>query len=598
MKRRLSLLLLCFSMLGCTAATPIPSLTRGGEQTADSGKLHQIFEHYFEAYLQLFPTFATSAGDHRYDDQLSISISEEHREKQRALHASSLAELASVKFDGLRQQDRLNYAVFQQLLAQRLESLKFEQHLMPVRQLRSLAVEFPLMGSGKGMHPFKTPADYDNFLKRIRQFREWVDMAIENMRRGVARGVVQPRVVMERVLPQIDAMIVGDPERSLFFQPILQVPDHFTETEKIRVSRAYSAAIIEDIVPAYRKLSEFIRHDYLPQTRASVALTDLPGGDAWYDHLVRSQTTTNLPPDEIFQLGVNEVERINKERERMRVESNFDGSMREFAAYLAKNAPAGYQTREDLLRGYEEIRNRVTPKLSKLFGRLPEAPYEIRTVEEFRENSAPSQYWAPSPDGSRPGIFYVNASGIEVRPRRPSESLFIHEAVPGHHFQISLQREQAGLPRFRRFGGYTAFVEGWALYAESLGPELGLYTESHQYFTRLNSELFRAVRLVVDVGLHRKGWSREQALKFMMENTFAGEAGAASEIDRYIADPGQALAYKIGQLKIVAIRVKAETALGARFDIRDFHDELLKDGAMPLALLEAKMDAWIEAQGR
>jgi uncharacterized protein (DUF885 family) len=598
MKPRLYLFLLCFWLLSCTATARIDSLPSSVERTAESGKLHQIFENYFEGYLQLFPTFATSIGDHRYDDRLSIAISDEHREEQRALHARFLAELAGVKFEGLGQQDRLNYAVFQQLLAQRLEGMKFEQHFMPVRQLGSLVVEFSLMGSAKGIHPFKTPADYDNFLKRMGHFRQWLDIAVENMRRGAARGVVQPRVVMERVLPQIDAMIVAEPERSLFFQPILQIPPYFTETEKVRLSQAYIVAIKEHIVPAYRKLSEFIRHEYLPHTRASVALTDLPGGDGWYDHLVRSQTTTDLRPDEIFQLGLSEIGRINKERERMRVESKFQGTMREFAAHLAKNAPAGYQTREDLVKAYEEIRDRVTPKLSELFGRLPKAPYEIRTVEEFRERSAPSQYWPPSPDGSRPGIFYVNAAGIEVSPRRPSESLFSHEAVPGHHFQISLQREQASLPRFRRFGGYTAFVEGWALYAESLGPELGLYAEPHQYFSRLNSELFRAVRLVVDVGLHRKGWSREQALRFMMENTFTGEAGAASEIDRYIALPGQALAYKIGQLRISAIRVKAETALGARFDIRDFHDELLKDGAMPLALLEAKMDAWIEAQGR
>ena len=598
MKRRLSLFLISLALLGCTATARIISPPRSGEQTTEPGKLHHIFERYFEEYLQLFPTFATFIGDHRYDDQLSIAISDEHRDKQRALHARFLAELAGLDFEGLAQHDRLNYAVFQRLLAQRLEELKFEQHLMPVRQLSSLVVEFPLMGSAKGIHPFKTQVDYDSFLKRIAQFRQWVDTAIENMRRGAARGVVQPRVVMERVLPQIDTMIVAEPERSLLFQPILQIPDYFTQTDKIRLSQAYTAAIKEHIVPAYRKLSQFIRDEYLPQTRTSVALADLPEGDAWYDHLVRSQTTTDLTPDEIFQLGLSEIERINKERERMRVESKFPGTMREFAAHLAKNAPAGYRTREDLVRAYEQIRDRVTPQLSKLFGRLPKARYEIRTVEEFRERSAPSQYWAPSPDGSRPGIFYVNASGIEVNPRRPSESLFIHEAVPGHHFQISLQREQAGLPRFRRFGGYTAFVEGWALYAESLGPELGLYADPHQYFSRLNSELFRAVRLVVDVGLHRKGWSREHALRFMMENTFTREAGAASEIDRYIALPGQALAYKVGQLKISAIRVKAENALGARFDIRDFHDELLKDGAMPLALLAAKMDAWIEAQRR
>lgn len=597
MKRRLCLLLLCFSVFRCTATARINVPPRSLEQTTEPGKLHEIFEHYFEEYLKLFPTFATFIGDHRYDDQLSIAISDEHREKQRALHAKFLSEIAAVNSEGLGQQDRLDQAVFKHLLAQRLEDLKLEQHLMPVRQLSSLVVEFPLMGSAQGIHPFKAPADYDNFLKRIEQFRQWVDTAIENMRRGASRGVVQPRVVMERVLPQIDAMVVAEPGRSLFFQPILQIPDYFTPTEKIRLSQAYSTAITSHIAPAYRKLSQFIRDEYLPQTRASVALSDLPRGDAWYDHLVRSQTTTDLTWDEIFQLGLSEIARINKERERMRAESKFQGTMREFAAHLAKNA-GEYRTREDLVKAYEEIRDRVTPQLSRLFGRLPKARYEIRTVEEFRERSAPSQYWAPSPDGSRPGIFYVNAAGIEMSPRRPSESLFIHEAVPGHHFQISLQREQAGLPRFRRFGSYTAFVEGWALYAESLGSELGLYAEPHQYFSRLNSELFRAVRLVVDVGLHRKGWSREQALRFMMENTFTGEAGAASEIDRYIALPGQALAYKVGQLKISVIRAKAETALGARFDVRDFHDELLKDGAMPLALLEAKMEAWIEAQLR
>jgi uncharacterized protein (DUF885 family) len=597
-ERRLFLFLFCLSALGCASAARLDSIRSSGGETAESLKLDQIFDRYFEEDLQLFPTFATSIGDHRYDDQLSIAISDEHREKQRALYLRSLVELAGVKADTLGQQDRLNYDVFQQLLAQRLEALNFDQHLMPLRQLNSLAVEFPLMGSGKGIHPFKTPWDYDNFLKRMEQFREWVDAAIENVRRGAARGVVQPRVVMERVLPQLDAMVVVDPDRSLFFQPILQIPDHFTAIEKIRLSKAYTGAITEQIIPAYQKLSEFIRREYLPQTRASVALTDLPQGSAWYGHLVKSQTTTDLTPDEIFQLGLNEIDRINKERDGMRAASNFRGSLLEFAAHLEKNAPPGFQTKQDLVAAYEEIRNRVTPKLSNLFGRLSKAPYEIRTVEEFRERSAPSQYRSPSPDGSRPGIFYVNASGIEVSPRRPSESLFIHEAVPGHHFQISLQREQASLPRFRRFGGYTALVEGWALYAESLGPELGLYTEPHQYFTRLNSQLFRAARLVVDVGLHRKGWGREQALRFMMENTFTVEAAATLEIDRYIAVPGQALAYKIGQLKISAIRAKAEAALGANFDIRDFHDELLKDGAMPLDLLEAKMDRWIEAQRR
>ena len=478
-------------------------------------------------------------------------------------------------------------------LTLRLDGLKFNRHLLPVRQLGSTPVEFPLLGSGRGEQPFKTSADYDNFLMRIEKFQDWINVAIENMRLGTGQGIVQPRVVMERTLPQLEAMIVTDPQRSIFFQPILQMPASFENAEKNRLTAAYTQAIQQEIVPTYQKLHSFVQDDYLPKTRATVGMSDLPNGNEWYNYLVKRQTTTELTPEEIFQLGMEEVQRIKQEMERMRSENGFQGNLQEFSRYLVKNAPVGFADRDDLIKGYEAIREKVTLQLPRLFGRLPKAPLEIRTIEEFREQSAPSQYWPATPDGSRPGIFYINASGIDVNPRRPSESLFLHEAVPGHHLQLSLQREQTSLPRFRRFGDYTAFVEGWALYAESLGPQLGLYTEPSQYFSRLNSELFRAVRLVVDVGLHRKHWSRDQAMKFMIENTGGSESGASLEIDRYIALPGQALAYKIGQLKIAAIRSKAEKTLGSKFDIRAFHDEILKDGAMPLGLLETKMDVWI-----
>ena len=598
MKRQL-ITCLCFLILGCATDARLNSRSGTGDASAESKRLQEIFDQYFEDYLELFPTFATSIGDHRYDDQLGIGISEEHRTKQRDLYTSSLSKLADVRRDRLEAFDALNYAAFDRMLKQRLEGLTFNQQLLPLRQLGSLPVEFPIMGSGKGEQPFKTVKDYDNFLGRIANFQVWADTAITNMRTGIKDGLVQPRVVMERTLPQLDAMIVSDPKQSLFFQPILQMPAEFTNAYKSRLSRAYTLAIEEQIVPTYRRLRVFIQEEYLPKTRSTVGWSALPEGDRWYNYLVRSQTTTDLAPEEIFQLGMNEIARIQKEMERMRAENGFQGTLGEFSRYLANNAPPGYGTRDDLIKGYEVIREKVNSRLPRLFGRLPKAPFEIRTIEEFRERSAPSQYWSATPDGSRPGIFYVNAAGIGKNAlRRASESLFLHEAVPGHHFQISLQREQQSLPRFRRFGSYTAFVEGWALYAESLGPELGLYTEPNQYFSRLNSELFRAVRLVVDVGLHRKGWSREQALKFLMETTMTGESGAALEIDRYIAWPGQALAYKIGQLKIAAIRAKAEKALGPRFDIRAFHDELLKDGALPLDLLETKMNIWIETQLR
>ncbi len=598
MKPQLRLLLLSLALLGCTADARFTTPQRGSQLSTESQQLRQILDDYFEEFLKLAPLFATSIGDNRYNDQLGIIISEEQRERRRTLYRHYQKKITAIPRDRLKADDQLILAVFERTLTMNLEVLQFNQHLQPVRQLNSMPVDFPVMGSGNGVHPFKSVTDYDNFLKRIDAFQVWVDTAITNMRKGVELGIVQPKVVVERTLPQLNAMIVREPEQSLFFRPILQMPQDFSESEKARLTRAYREAIEQRIVPTYRKLSGFVQDEYLPKTRVTFGLSSLPNGNAWYGQLVKARTTTDLTPEEIYQMGMDEIQRIKKEMERMRVASGFQGSLQEFSRYLAKNAPPGVTSRDELIKGYEAIQQKVTPRLTKLFGRLPKAPFEIRTVEQFREKSSPSQYQPASPDGSRPGIFYVNASGIEMNPRRPSESLFLHESVPGHHFQISIQREEERLPRFRRFVNYNAFIEGWALYAESLGEELGLYNEPYQYFSRLNSELFRAVRLVVDVGLHRKHWSRDQALKFMRETTGASEAGASLEIDRYIAWPAQALSYKIGQLKISAIRSKAEKTLGAKFDLRAFHDEILKDGAMQLDLLETKMDVWIESQQR
>lgn len=584
-------------LLSSCAPTYLPSVFPTGA-SAESRKLQTIFESYFEAYLDLYPTFASEIGDHRYDDQLEIVISEEHIAAQRRLFQHTLSRLAGIKHEEIDTRERLYLEVLARGLRLGIEGEKFKSHLMPLRQLGSLAIEFPLMGSGSGVHPFRTVIDYDNFLKRIEGFEIWVDTAISNMQKGVEQGLVQPRVVIERALPQIQAMIVADPQSSLFYQPIVRMPGQFSEADRARLTRAYTEAIEQRIVPPYRRLLEYLKDKYLAKTRSTIALSDLPGGNAWYDHLVKTQTTTDLTPDQIFQLGQDEIARINKEMERLRDRHGFAGSLAEFSRHLAASAPRTYASRSDLIQGYEAIRRTVTPQLAKLFGRIPKAPYEIRAIEEFRERAAPSQYWSASPDGSRPGIFYVNAANIEHSPRRVSEPLFLHEAVPGHHFQISLQQERDDLPRFQRFADYTAFVEGWALYAESLGLEVGLYREPAQYFSRLSSELFRAVRLVVDVGLHRKNWSREQAIKYLMDTAMSSESGAALEVDRYIAVPAQALGYKIGQLKVSSIRAKAEKTLGSKFDIRAFHDEMLTDGALPLDRLEAKMDRWIEQARR
>ena len=591
----MTLLLAAFvagSLCGCAGS--LASRVRPAD-FAESRRLKEIFDGYFEALLALYPTFATEIGDHRHDDQLEITISEEHRAAARRLFQYGLDRAATVHAPALDPHERLYLEVFKRNLRVALDGLRFKPHLMPVRQLASLAVEFPLLGSSGGAHPFRTVTDYENFLKRMEAFETWIDTAIGNMREGLALGIIQPRPVIERALPQLRAMIVEDAQKSLLYQPIRRMPGDFSETDRRRLDGAFTEAIERRIVPAYRRLVQFLESDYLDKTRSAPALSDLPDGKAWYDYLVKAQTTTDLKPEAIFDLGMSEIARIKGEMERLRAAENFTGGLSEFERYLSERAPRGAQSRADLVRAYESIRREIAPAIEKLFGRTPKATFEIRTVEEFRERAAPSQYWSAPPDGSRPGIFYVNAADIETQPRTASEALFLHEAVPGHHFQLSLQQEQENLPRFQRFADETAFVEGWAFYAESLGADLGLYKEPAQNFSRLVSELFRAARLVVDVGLHRKGWSRTQAIQFLIDTAFSSENAAALEVDRYIAVPAQALSYKIGQLKITALRAKAEKTLGKKFDLRAFHDEILADGALPLDLLEEKMNRWIDA---
>ena len=570
---------------------------RTAPPTSAARQLDAVFEEYFEAYLDLFPTFASEIGDHRYDDRLENAISTEHLAAQRYLAERTLGQLAQFDASLLDAERQLSLSVLIYNLKDTLAAFQFPQQLLPVRQLASLAVEFPLLGES-GIHPFKTAGDYDNFVKRMQAFAAWIDSAIANLRRGIAAGIVQPRAVIERTLPQIEAMLAGDAKSSLFYRPIARLPQSVSADDRERLTGAFVAAIERILLPGYRRLATFLREEYLPKARDSHGWSELPEGHAWYDYLVRNQTTTDLTPEEIFILGEKEIARIKSEMERLRSAGGFNGTLNEYARALAEKAPPGYTSRAEFIASYQEIRRKIEPNLAKLFGTIPKSPFEVRTIEEYREQSAPSQYWSAPPDGSRPGVFYVTARAIETNPRRASESLFLHEAIPGHHFQISLQREQTDLPRFQRFADYTAFTEGWALYAESLGAELGLYQDASQNFSRLNSELFRAVRLVVDVGLHRKNWRREQAIKFIVDTTGGGESGASLEVDRYIALPAQALGYKIGQLKISAIRAKAEAALGGKFAIREFHDELLKDGALPLTILEAKMDRWIERRLR
>jgi uncharacterized protein (DUF885 family) len=572
-----------------------PQEAASAKSQAESGRLHQVFENYYEERLILFPYEATYNGDHRYDDRLGNSISDEHRTKQAVLADTYSRELARCDRARLSKTDQSSYDVLKSDLSRIRDGLRFPEHWLPVGKMDDLPTTFARLGSGNDVQPFKTVRDYENFLGRVQDFTTWVDTAIANMRKGMTSGVVQPRVIMEKSAAQMEELLVPDVQKSLFYQPILQMPAGFGDADRTRLAQAYTEAIQHQIVPAYRKLVSFLRQEYLPRCRDSVGLSALPNGKPWYQQLVRFYTTTDLTPDQVFDLGVPEVSRITREMETLKVRAGFAGDLAAFAKHLERTTVT-FRTKDDLICAYRQLRATVEPNLPRLFGHLPKATYEIRAVEGFREKTSPSQLQAATPDGSRPAVFYVNADGIEQTPMAVSEALFIHEAVPGHHLQGAIAFEQTDLPKFRRFGWYDAYGEGWALYAESLGADLGCYRDTRQHLDFLASEMLRARRLVVDVGLHVKGWTRDQALKYLLETPGFTETEATLEVDRYIGWPGQALSYKCGQLKINALRVKAEKALGAKLDIRGFHDELLRDGGLPLNALEAKMNRWIAAQ--
>jgi uncharacterized protein (DUF885 family) len=596
--------LMALALIACTATQtadrapqPPANSAAATPASAESARLQRILDDYFEEYLKLNPILATSIGDPRYNDRYVVSISPAARAADEKLERDYLARIGTVDRSRLSGQDLVSYDVFKSGREREIEGFRFRDDLIPLNQFYSVPNSFAQLGSGTGLQPFKTVKDYDDFLKRVDGFAAWTDQAIVNMREGVTKGYTLPRVLTERVLPQLEAHIVAKPEDSLYWGPVRNMPAAFSAADRERLTADYRTAIETKIVPTYRKLRDYMRDDYLPKCRASVGLDALPDGKAWYEYRVREITTTNYTPAQIHEIGLREVERIRGEMLGVMTTVGFKGSLDDFFKFLNTDPRFYYMDRDALIAGYDDIRKRVNPQLPRLFEILPKADYEVRAVEPFREKSAAGgQYQAASEDGSRPGIFYANAYDLTARPKWAMEALSLHEANPGHHFQISIQREQKGLPKFRRFGGYTAYSEGWGLYAESLGPDLGMYTDPYQYFGRLEGELFRAIRLVVDTGLHSKGWTRQQVLDYIVANSATSEARRVAETERYIAIPGQALAYKIGQLKISELRARAGKELGPKFDVRKFHTVILADGALPLDVLEAKVDRWIAAQ--
>lgn len=559
----------------------------------------KFLDRYYEDYLALDPLEATQIGDNRFNDQLPVHISDAHRRERRAFYQRYRDSLQHFDKSTLTAQQQISYEILDREAALRLELLEYPEHYMPVQQFWGLTLTMPLIGSGKSYQPFKTAKDYDDFLKRIDAFAQWVDTAIVNMRKGLRQGYTYPRVLMEKVLPQARDMVVTDVTKSIFYQPITNLPDSIEEDDRTRLAEAYSAAIRDKIVPSYKQLHDFIRDEYIPATRTTAGISAIPGGDEYYRLMIKLYTTTELSPDSIFRLGQEEVARIRGEMERVKKDMNFSGDLQAFFDHV-NTAPQfmPFKTDEEVIDAFRAVEARIEPKLESLFNMQPKTPFEVRQTEAFREMSAAAQYNPGTPDGSRPGIFYVpiidpttfNVSGMET--------LFLHEAIPGHHYQISLQQENEELPRFRKTLYYSAYGEGWALYAESLGRELGVYTEPIQYFGHLGDEMHRAIRLVVDVGLHAKGWTREQAIQYMRDNEAISEQGAVAEIERYMAIPGQALSYKIGQLKIRELRQRAEEELGVKFNVGLFHDEVLKNGNVPLNLLETRIDQWIKEMNK
>lgn len=536
------------------AASAPESSAAPARKPATAAELDVLYAEFWEASLKLNPIRATFTGDNRYNDQLPNFFSAEVRKQNRVFAQEWLSKMEAMDPSGLDSSARISYDIFVNDLRQELEGDRFPGWMLPINQFGSVFSFLPQLGSGAGAQPFVTVEDYDNWLKRANRAVVLFDTAIDNMRQGIKAGVVQPRVLMEKVLPQLQAVVSESADASMFWGPITRMPDSFSAEDKQRLTDEFSKLINDGLNPGYQRLHDFIRDEYLPASRDAVAFSALPDGEAWYAFNVKNQTTTDLTPAQIHDIGLAEVARIQGEMRAVMQQVGFEGELKDFFKFLTEDPQFTFESEQALLDGYNGLREKVDAKVPELFSLTPKSPFEIRPVEAFRAKSAAGgQYFRPSADGSRPGIFYVNTYDLPSRKVWDMESLYLHEAIPGHHFQIALQQELTDLPAFRRFGGETAFAEGWGLYAESLGKDLNLYTDPYQYFGRLQAELWRSIRLVVDTGLHSKNWTREQVIQYMLDNSATTDTEAVAEAERYIAIPGQALAYKIGELKILEL---------------------------------------------
>jgi uncharacterized protein (DUF885 family) len=572
--------------------------------TKENIPFNQLLIDYNEGKLQLDPIAATFAGDNRYNDIFPNFLSDEYQQKSKDFYTNYKAKLKDFKDTDLTESEQMSKAVLDWDCEMAIAQGTFKNDvLFPINQMWTVNLTMGQLASGGSAQPFATVKDYTNWLSRLEQYNVWLGSAEAKMRQGVTEGYVLPKSLIKKIIPQFESLTevtkdgegIVDVSAHLFYSPIKKFPESFTEKEKATFIEKYTSILNYKLIPSFKALALFLKSEYLSAGRKSSGISEIPNGEAYYNHAIKNYTTTNMTADEIHTLGLSEVARIISEMEKVKKEVGFKGTIKQFFNEVrTKKELMPYSTPKEILDHFNAIHEKMKPQLEKLFGNKPKTSFIVKQTEKFREASASAEYNPGSLDGTRPGVFYVPIPDATKYNVVSDESLFLHEAIPGHHYQISLTQENKDLPDFRKTIWYSAYGEGWALYTENLGKELGLYTDPYQYFGMLGAEMHRAIRLVVDTGIHAKGWTREKAIQYSLDNEAESEDGITSEIERYMANPGQALSYKIGQLKIRELRARAKATLGDKFDIREFHHQVLETGCIPLALLENKIDKWIE----
>ncbi len=603
MKHRLIFIMLVLLAFGCKEET-------SKVVESEIVSIDIIFDDYYKFKDRINPIEATKGGNYEYNDYIANYISVDYQNDLIENYTHFLKVLTEFDSSGLSEADLLSMKVMQWDCEVKLEGLNndivtmaspiynlpsFE--LMPLFQIQSLHLYVAQLAAGGSVQPFKTVEDYDNWLKRVDDYLSFLDTSISMMKEGMSKNIVLPTVLTQKMIPQLDEFILNPVNEHLFYKPILSMPESINEEDRNRISADYSTMIINKLKPKYTEFKQFLVNEYLPVCRETSGIGALPNGQETYNYLIKLHTTTNMTADEIHELGKSEVARILVEMEAAKNKIGFEGDIKAFFEFV-RNSPEQmpFNDPQQVIDNFNSIKERINMTLNQVFELKPKADFVVRRTEAFREASASAEYVPGTKDASRAGIFYVPIPDVKKYNKFTAEALFLHEAIPGHHYQLSLQQENTELPEFLHPESMGVFVEGWALYAESLGTELGLYKDPIQYFGMLSMEMHRAIRLVVDTGIHSKGWTREEAIQYSLDNEADSEESVIAEIERYMATPGQALSYKIGQLKIRELRTKAETKLGDTFSITEFHNQVLNSGSLPLVLLEEKIDNWIKTQ--